>query len=504
MKIEREPLEDHQIKLNVEIDEKTFEETKRRAARRIASRTKIPGFRPGKAPYHIIVRSVGEPAVVERAVEILIDDQYASIIKEADIKPYGPGRLEDIVSVDPLVLSFIVPLAAKVELGDYRSIRIPYELPAVSDEDINEVLENLRDSQAIEEPAEKSLEQGDRAFLVLSGRRTVLEEGKDEYLIKERQHSVIIQPEENGSDNEWPFSGFSRQLIGMNPGDEKTISHTYPQEPNFEALAGKTVEFSVQIEEVKTRSLPELDDEFAQSVGEFDTFNDLTNTIRESLEQQATDNYNREYDDQILEGIIDQSTIAYPPQMLEEEIDVVIRRIEGQLEAQNLDLETYLLTQGMSEEDFREDTKPVAESRLKRSLVLLEISEAENIQLDTTEVKSRAENQLKSIAQYMSESDRRKLNNQYALANLTGNIAAEMTITQSMQFLRSLAKGELDQIEDSPADEQLSPETDQAQMDEIEPTSDETATLPENEFQSDEREIEDPEAPVEVSPQDPE
>jgi trigger factor len=466
LKIDSERLEDHQVKLTVEFDDDTFESAKRRAARQIAKRTKIPGFRPGKAPYHIILRSVGEQAVNERAMELLIDDQYSNVIEEAEIDPYGPGQLENIVSMEPLVLEFIIPLAAKVELGDYRSVRIPYELKEIDDSDIEEVLDNLRQSQAIEEPAERPAQEGDRVFLLLSGKRAVLEEGKEETVIHERQHSVVIQPEDPEDSMEWPYPGFSREIIELSTDDEKSFTYSYPEDSNYENLAGVPVEFHVQVQEIKSRSLPELDEEFVQSVGEFESLSELKEEIKTNLEQQSKDSYDKEYDDDLMTQIVDLSTIEYPPQMLEEEIKVVVRRLENQLKAQNLDLETYLLTQGMSEEEFREDTKPVAEARLNRTLVLLEISEVEDIQLDEQRLQTETERTLNVMTQYMSSSDKRKLSDDGVLANLAGNIAAEMAINQTLEFLRSMAKGELVEAEDSegsdePEDQEIKGDEDQ-------------------------------------------
>jgi len=449
LKIDSERLEDHQVKLTVEFEDEIFEGYKRRAARQIAKRTKIPGFRPGKAPYHIIVRTVGEQPVIERGLEYLVDDQYPRIIEEANVDPYGPGQLEEIVSFEPLVLDFVIPLAAEIKLGDYHSIRIPYELREIGEDDVNEVLDNLRQSQAIEEPTDRPAQEGDRVYLRLSGKRTILEEGKDEMVISEREHSVVIQPEEPNEDIEWPYTGFSREIIGMTAGDEKTFIYTFPEDSKFETLAGLPVNFHVHVEEIKSRALPELNDEFAQSIGDFDSLTDLQAAIKTNLERQTKENYDNEYDEELLSQIIDQSKIDYPPQMLDEEIDLVSRRLERQLEAQNLDLETYLLTQGMSEEEFREETTPVAENRLKRTLVLLEISKAEDIQLDEKKLQNETERTIDSLTRVMSASDKRKMRSEGVMANLAGNIAAEMAINQTLDFIRSMAKGELDTTEDS-------------------------------------------------------
>jgi trigger factor len=476
LKIDSELLEDHQVKLTVEFEDETFEGAKRRAARQIAKRTKIPGFRPGKVPYHIILRSVGEQAVAERGMEILVDDQYSKIVEEAEIDPYGPGQLENIVSMDPVVLEFVIPLAAKVELGNYRSVRIPYELEEIDENAVDEVLDNLQQSQAIEEPAERPALEGDRVFLLLSGKRAVLEEGKEDIVIHERQHSVVIQPDDPEENIEWPYSGFSREIIELSAGDEKTFTYSYPEDSDFETLAGISVEFHVQVEEIKSRSLPELDEEFVQSIGKFESLTELKEEIKSNLEQQSKENLDKEFEDDLLTQIVDLSTIEFPPQMLEEEINVVTRRLEKQLEAQNLDLETYLLTQGMSEEEFREDTTPVAEARLKRTLVLLEISEAEDIQLDEQKLQAETERTLNVMTQYMSTSDKRKLGNDDVIANLAGNIAAEMTINQTLEFLQSMAKGELDETEE-PEEQELVVEEDtqlDSEVDTIEIEEDDT------------------------------
>ncbi len=142
MKIETTILDDQQARLTVEIESDRLEEAKRQAANKLAKRVKIPGFRPGKAPYPVVLRTIGESAILEEALEILVDRVYPEIIKESEIKPYGPGRLEKISeTTDPLTITFLVPLDAEVVLGDYKSIRKEYQPEPVSDDEIEESLE---------------------------------------------------------------------------------------------------------------------------------------------------------------------------------------------------------------------------------------------------------------------------------------------------------------------------------------------------------------------------
>jgi trigger factor len=475
LKIETQILEDHQVKLTVEIDDEILEQAKRKTAKKIARQIKIPGFRPGKAPYHVIQRQVGDEALLEESLETLINDNYPQIIEKAEITPYGPGKFENISSFEPLTLEFIVPLMADVELGDYKEIHFPYEVPQVNDEEVAAVVEDLRHRQAVEESVERPAEAGDHVYLSLSAKKFEdAEENGSEVLIEERSSSIIIAEEGVDSSAEWPFDGFSRELIGMSNGENKNLIYTYSDESEFESLQGVTAEFSVKIEDVKSRTLPELDDEFAQSIGEYEDLESLEGEIRTSLVQRTEETYNSEYDDQVMDVIVDESTIQYPPQMLEHEIDEVIFQLERRLGSQGLDLETYLKTQDMDEQGLREEATPAAESRLKRSLVLLEIAKQEEIDVSEGDLQQETERTLDSITQYMSETDRKKFSSQETVSNLAGNLYAEMRMNRTLEYLRTAAKGELG-TEDAEEDADET-ELSQSEMAEEESSEDEAST----------------------------
>jgi trigger factor len=455
LKIETQPLEDHQVKLTVEVEPESFEQAKRRAARQIAKRTKIPGFRPGKAPYKIVQRFVGDEVILDEGLDILVREIYPKIIEEAGIEPYGPGKLENLANMEPLTLEFTVPLMAEVQLGDYRSIRFPYELKEVTEKEVDEVLDNLRQRQAIEEPVDRPAQEGDHVYLRLSGHRAEADPEIDPVLVKERPFSVIIEKEGENLSNEWPYPGFSRDLIGLSAGDERTLPHTFAEDSNFESLRGVSGEFKITVDQVKSVELPEPSDEFAQSVGEYETIEALRKEIRESLEGQASETYNSDYDDQVIAEVIEQSQIKYPPQMLENEINEVIHQLEHRLQAQNLDLDTYLKTRGIALDELRAEAGPVAESRLKRSLVLLEISQEEGIEIEKEELQSETERTLEAMTRFMSETEMRKVASQDLIPNLVGNILADLRINRTLERLRGIAKGEAENagpqiIEDEP------------------------------------------------------
>jgi trigger factor len=475
LKIETQPLEDHQVKLTVEVEPDSFESAKRRAARQISRKTKIPGFRPGKAPYQVVVRQIGEATIIEEALELLVTDIYPKIIDEAAIQPYGPGQLENVVSMDPPVLEFLVPLEAEVVLGDYRSISHPYEPKQITEKEVNNVLDDLRDRQAILEPVERPAQENDMVFVRLSGIRKEVEEGEDSNLISERTLNVKIKPqdpdaesEETGSkedtSTEWPFPGFSRHLIGHSAGDELTLTYTFSQDSDFESLHGVEAEYHVTLEDVKSRTLPELDDEFAATLGEYETIEDLREEIRSGLEQQSLQAYNEEYDTKILDEAIDQATIKYPPQMLEREIDSVIHNLEHRLEEQNLDMDLYLKTRDMDMDALKEEARPVAESRLKRSLFLFELAKAEKIEVEQEELQTETLRTMDSLAHSLSEKDARQLNNREVFSNLVGSIMADMLTQQSIERLRKIASG---QLEEEPEVEETKDEVGSATPDEL-------------------------------------
>ena len=442
MKIESQPLEDHQVKLKVEVEPDAMEEAKQKAARKLSRQVKIPGFRPGKAPYAVIVRQIGEAAVTEEALELLIKDLYPKIIDEAGIEPYGPGSLENVVSMDPPVLEFVVPLEAEVELGDYRSITKSYSPPEVTDEQVEKTLQELREQQAVLEPVERPVQAGDMAYVRISAERIQPEEGQDPALIRERSMPFRVRgPEDEDDKFEWPFPGFSSHLLGMEPKSEKKFDYTFPEDSEFESLRGASATFHILLEDVKSRILPELNDDFAKSLGEFETLDEVRGLIRESLERQTADEYNQEYENDLVEQGIELSTIKYPPQMLENEINNVIHNLEHRLEDQKLEMDLYLKSRNMTMDQLREEARPAAEQRIKTTLFLSHLAEAEEIKVGNEELQSETIRTLESLAQGMSEKEARKLNNRETINALLTNVMGDLVLRKAVTRFRSIASG---------------------------------------------------------------
>jgi trigger factor len=474
LKIETTPLDDHQVKLRVEVEADQLETAKRRAARQIAKKAKIPGFRPGKAPYHIIERFAGEGAILEDALDLLVKDIYPQALEESKIQPYGPGTLENVPSTEPPVFEFVVPLQAEVKLGDYHSLRIPYELKEITDEDVAKVIETIRDQQAVLEPVERPSQDGDQLQIHVSARYTQVEEGEKETLLNDRSAPVILGADDSDTPEEWPFPGFSSQLVGLSEGDQKTILHTFADDSPFEELRGKEAEFHVRVENVKARSLPEINDEFAQSQGEFENLAALQDLIRKNLEDQAKREYHDVYEEKLFEELLKVTEIKYPPQLIEHEIDGLVHQLGHRIEQQGLDMDTYLKSQQMEMEALREELKPTAETRARRQLALIEVARLEKVQVDPQEVQSQTLQTLNTAAQDMSPTEIRNLASQDMVSRLAQDITYDLLIHKTTDRLISIFKGDAE-VEEKAQAEAIEAQATGAEVTEAEPVEVEAA-----------------------------
>jgi trigger factor len=388
LKIEKQLQDDHQMQLTVEVEPELMQASKRRAARQLAQRGKIPGFRPGKAPYEIIVRHYGEGAIVEQAMDLLVDEIYPKVLDQAEIKPAAPGSLEKIEAVDPPKLIFRVPLAPEVDLGDYRSIRVPYEWPAPGKKELDAALTNLRQNFATTETVERAIEVGDFILVDVKGERARPKAEEDRAAALSRNGFAVVV-RKDGQDDEWPYPGFSKQLVGMQPGESKTVKHKYPKDDPDESLRGETVNFEVTVKTVRGMTLPDLDDDFAKMTGQFETLEELKETVKKELEARSKDEYDNKYYNELIDKIKEGAIIKYPPQVLEQEAERVADDLRQRLSQQNLDLDTYLKMRKTNLEAFmEEEARPVAVKRLERSLILDKLAREEKITVDEASLQN--------------------------------------------------------------------------------------------------------------------
>lgn len=423
MDIDKIVQDDRQAQLTVSYTAKEFEGFKRRAARKIAKDTKIPGFRPGKAPYNVILNRFGEGAILQEAIDILLEDDYGKMIDQSDIEPSGSGELKSIESYDPPKLVFMVPLEPIVDLGDYRNIRKEYVDEPFDDKLVEEFIINLRRKSATLIPAEHPAEEGNLVYFTLSGKFTGVDDDEDAVITDKTPQQVIIPTKEEKSESEWPFSGFARKLLGVKAGDTKEIQHTYKKNDPEESYRGKTAVFKVEVQSIKELELPELDETFIQTMGDYDSVESFRQSVAEELEQDHHTRIESQFFDELIEAITEGSTMTYPPQMLAHELEHVRENVESRLKEQNLNFETYLKILEKDEATFvEEELQPTARKRLERSLIMDALIKGENLQIDQDKLKEQ-------ITQVMTEiyysGDAQELQNEMGQDGFTRMISME-------------------------------------------------------------------------------
>lgn len=383
MKLEKEILEDRQAKITVDYTTQEFEGFKRRAAKKIAKNAKIPGFRPGKAPYNVIVNHYGEGAILQEAIDIVLDDDYGKILDQAEIEPSGQGNLESIDSYDPPSFVFMVPMKPEVELSEYREIRKPYELEEFDINQVDDFITNLRRNSATIIPADHPAQEGNLVYFNLSGEFLNPEDDEDAVITDKTPQQVFIPEDDDISEEEWPYPGFAKELVGIQAGESKEIIHEYPKDHKNEAYQGKTAVFSVEVQSVKELELPEVDEEFVKSLGDYESPEKFRESVEERLRKEHQNSYDNEYFNELMEEIIENTKMNYPPQMLAHEEEHVLEDIKSRLENQNLEFDTFLKLRDIDEETFmEEEVRPAAKKRLERSLVMDALLVAEKIKLD--------------------------------------------------------------------------------------------------------------------------
>lgn len=384
LKIDTQPNDNCTLTMTVEVPDERVKPALEAAARKISKRYPVPGFRPGKAPLATVMRQFGEQALYESAIDELGQKVYEEALDQAKIDAYGPGALEHL-ELKPLVLKFNVPLKPEVDLGDYRALRLPYEAPVVPEDQFNRVIEDLRDRQAVLEPVERPAALGDVTSLDVNG---FLHEGLNpsDFLLSDKD--VSVQLDESA---EWPMPGFTAQVVGMSVGETKKFDLAFADDYSNDSLRGQTAHFEVTCKEVKSRTRPELNDDFAREVGEYQTLDELKIKIREDLQKQAERQSEREYSDQALNQLVEQAKINYPSILLNQEVDDLLHDLDHRLREQRLTLEDYLKIENKTQEQLREDYKPRAEERLKRALVLGRIVEREKLEVKPGEVAEQTE-----------------------------------------------------------------------------------------------------------------
>ena len=447
MKIEKQNLENHEVKLDVTLDKEEFAPYMNKAARKIAGSQKIPGFRPGKAPASVIRNMFGELAIAQEAFDMFLEEKYAAILNEAEVEPGAMGRLDNIEDIINPKFSLIVPLKATVELGDYRDVREDYTEEELTDKEVEDALKSLKEPYAEQEPAEGEIEDGEMVYVMIKGELDQpMEEGGTTELVKEMPYQFLVGSDDDEGSS-WPYPKFTQCLIGHKEGDVVTSEYTYPENTVMESLKGKTATYTTTIQSVKKMVLPESDDEFAKNFGK-ETFADLLDELKKNLSESKKRSEENKYIEAVVKKITDGAKVEYSASELKNEIDERLSELKENLKQRGVGFDAWLKMKKTDEEKFVEDEiKPVAEEQLKRKLVLSEFAKLEKIDLNFEKFQAKA----KEMMDYMKpqlDQVKNKKQRQEMINNIQENALNESYLSEVFGRMMSIAKGENPQIVD--------------------------------------------------------
>lgn len=379
MKVTTEKVGNCQAILTIEVEEERVKKSLKEGARRISKRTRIPGFRAGRAPYHIVERMVGKEAIFDEALEELSSQVYREALEESKLEPIDRAEME-VVSREPLTLKMTVPLKPEVELGDYQSILVEPQEAKVEDKEVEEVLTALREERGEWVPMEREAQKGDLLTLDVEGR------ADGERVVGAEEGEYILR-----LGAEVPVKGFPEMIEGMKPGEEREFTLPYPViHPNAD-LAGRKVEFRVRLLGLKGKHLPPLNDEFAKTVGDFESVKELRERVESVLQARAETRERERVAEGVLTAMTEQAKIAYPPAILERELDSMLKDYAQAVARRGFTLPRYLEVVGKSEEELGRELRPQAEERLKKALVFSKFTEKEGIAIKDEEVDREVE-----------------------------------------------------------------------------------------------------------------
>lgn len=386
MKITNKRIENNQSLLTVEIEPAEVEASLEKSYARLVKKTKIPGFRQGKAPRAVLERHIGKENLLEDALNDLLPKVYADAIKEEKIEAFAMPVIK-VTQTEPVIFEAKVPLPPEVKLGNYRRIRIKPEPVALADDDVNAVVEQLRHQRATWEPVEHPVEANDLITLdiekSINGRSFMNEKGVQYQVLREAT---------------FPAPGFAERLLGMKRNEEKEFKLKLPEDFLDSEQAGKEALFRVKVIEVKEERLPELNDDFVKEVAPgAQTLDSLRERISADLKQRVKERARVEYEERVIDAVVKKSEVKFPPIIVDVEVDQMINQELGRWRMTAKSQQEYLERLNKTpEKELREEFQPYATQRVIGSLVLGEVAKAEKIEVSDADIDAEIERMSKS------------------------------------------------------------------------------------------------------------
>ncbi|MFB5191079.1 trigger factor [Alicyclobacillus fastidiosus] len=369
--------------LEVEVTSERFKTALDDAFKKVVKDVNVPGFRKGKVPRKIFEQRFGVEALYQDAVDLVLPEAYEQAIAETGIDPVDRPSV-DLVQVEsgkPFVFKATVTVKPEVQLGEYKGISVEDKAFDVTDESIeNEIEQVLKGHSSVEVVEDGEVQNGDTVSIDFLGKvdGEAFEGGEAENFELEIGSGTFI-------------GGFEDQLIGMKSGEERDIEVTFPEDYHVKSLQGKAATFHVVLHDVKRKVLPELNDEFVQEVSEFDTVDEYRADLKKRLEERAKQDHDRYVEDEVVKQVTDNATIDLPEVMVNHEIDHQLNSFAQQLQMQQIPFDAYLEFTGTSVDELRAQFREAAEQSVRTALVLEAITAAENIEVTEEEVTAELE-----------------------------------------------------------------------------------------------------------------
>ena len=431
MRITQGEIVDLQTVLHIEMEDEDIRPYLDIGYQKVRPHISFPGFRKGRVPRHIVLQFVGKEALLNEVLDTMLPEVTGRAIDEQELQPGGMPDME-VLDLDPVTFKATVPLRPEVELGDYRDIRVEVERSEVGEEDVQERLERLRSSMASWEPVERPVEMGDMVTMTATGTvegDTILDETDTVYLLVE--------------DADRPFPGFPEALVGAELDTPKEFELTVAEDFPVEDVAGEPVQVTVTVSDVKTQILPELDEEFAQGIGEgYDSLEALREQIEEELKTESENTAEQELRESAVTSLLEGASAVIAPVIIDNEVNYMFNEQAQTLARMNIRFDDYLRSVDSSEDDLREQLREEAIARIKRAVALEKLGEAEGIEITDDEVEERIQSIMEeSREQYPEAPDMPEITD-----DMRSSIRRMMHSEQVMERLVAIAKGEAPEL----------------------------------------------------------
>ena len=421
MSLQVEKLEKNMAKLTVEVPAEQFEAALKTSFQKNKNKFSIPGFRKGKAPQAMVEKMYGVGVLYDDAIDTLLDSTYADAVKESglDIVSRPEIGIEQIEKGKTFIYTALVAVKPEVTLGEYKGVEVEKAKPEVTDADVEAELKKVQDQNSrMVNVEDRAVEDGDHTVIDFEG-------------------FVDGQPFEGGKSEAYPLvigshsfiDTFEEQLIGKNIGDEVEVNVTFPAEYHAAELAGKPAVFKVKIHEIKTKELPELNDEFAGEVSEFETMDEYKSDIRAKLAETKQQQATTENENNVVEKVVENAAMEIPDAMIDEQVREMINDYARRMQSQGISLEQYMQFTGMTIEKLQEQSRPQAEKKIRTRLVLEAVVAAENIQVSDEAVDAEI---AKMAETYKMEADKvRSIMGEAGIAQMK----EDMAVQEAVDFL---------------------------------------------------------------------